>query len=289
MAPLGILAGLVVLGIFCHGMAGPRMWIGSLLAFLIATPFFCLIAWGRYSFLYGLGLGALGGAFAFAVALLVGLCARRLFWRAYLAQEEKNTRSAHFVLRSRVAGSVAIVLGLAALWATWHSEPFNAAAALGGVMFIALGAVYVVARRGGATWMQWLLEGRLAGTRESPAGPPPPPPELPSEPLIDQFGTTLGLEFREVLLPVAGKDATTADFYSVVAGELGTPLTPERLRSVSDTQVPDLCRALERYFERSGFTERLVREAITRTLEDWPSQDAASHADRPTPFRGTLA
>lgn len=119
------------------------------------------------------GLGAIGvlvifSALGFCVAAGVGLVFRWLFKTEYLAFEEHATHSKNFVLRSRIVGAIAMLLGVTILSTmAMTSRPFNLNAALGGILFVFLGASYLFSSRGGSTLKGWIFRGKLTGGASS--------------------------------------------------------------------------------------------------------------------------
>jgi hypothetical protein len=81
------------------------------------------------------------------------------------------------------------------------------------------------------------------------------------------LATILGIEFREVFMPIVGNDASYHDFYSAIADTYRLPVTADLLRSILASDLVHLRQGFEKYFECQGIEEQQLRTAIERTLQ----------------------
>lgn len=162
-----------VAAVILHAMFKPRFWLPVAIVFGCAVP-----AMGIATYLHTQSyLDSLKGALIFgflvgAISVAVGFVFRLVFHKQYRAAGERAIRSPNFLLRTRVAGLVGICFGLLIIALIGFDVAENYRAFLGGAMFIALGATYLFARRGGATLSKWIRQGALVIGNEKPANSP---------------------------------------------------------------------------------------------------------------------
>lgn len=159
-----IVAGAMLIAPFiAHLLFKPRFWMAAAFAYTVVATLNLLLNISTAPFQNTLESSLIAGALTFAFAMPVGLIFRRIFWREYLAQEERNTHSKYFVLRSRIVGLVATIFGCSLLLLIWaDGAPYPSEPALGGFMFVVLGIWYMISKKGGATHAQWLRDGKIA-------------------------------------------------------------------------------------------------------------------------------
>jgi hypothetical protein len=155
-----------------HVLFKPRFWLAAAFAFAVVSTLNLLLSISTEPFLITLRSSFIAGALTFAFAMPVGLFFRRIFWREYLAQEERNTHSKNFVLRSRIVGLIATIFGCSLLILIWSDgAPYPSEATLGGFMFVVLGIWYMISKKGGATHAQWLRDGKITDGEASNISP----------------------------------------------------------------------------------------------------------------------
>jgi hypothetical protein len=145
-----------------HFLFKPRFWIAASFSLVVVFLLSFILLIFTESFLQALTRSAFAGAFTFAFAMPVGLVFRMIFSREYIIQEEINTHSKFFILRSRVVGFIATFFGLVAILVIiYQGSPYPLKALLGGIMFLMLGIWYLISKSGGATHAQFLVEGKV--------------------------------------------------------------------------------------------------------------------------------
>ncbi len=151
-----------IAAVILHAVFKPRFWLPVALVFGCAVPVMGFASYVQtQSYPESLKGALIFGFLAGAISVAVGFAFRLVFRKQYRTAGERAMRLPGFLRRTRVAGLAGICLGLLVILLIGPDIAENYPAFLGGVMFIALGAVYLFARRGGATLSKWIREGVL--------------------------------------------------------------------------------------------------------------------------------